>query len=139
MKPGQAWRVNPGPGLEPGRVEEKTGKKTWCDLVDPATRSKTLLTFVFFFTKITLFWFKKKELTRATRSKPGTRVLDRARSKYYGLNNNEWNVLNQLFFKRILSLHNWEDGATKKKKWLRRNMIQEYTSKSLIKRALMWI
>ena len=27
------------PGLEPGWVEEKTGKeKIWCDLADPATR-----------------------------------------------------------------------------------------------------
>jgi hypothetical protein len=50
------------------------------------------LTFVFFFTKTTLFWFKKK-LTRTTwwsgqnlvtRSKPGTRVLDMSGSENYG-------------------------------------------------------
>jgi hypothetical protein len=38
----------------------------------------------FFFTKTTLFWFFKiKELIWATRSKPGTRILDRAGSKNY--------------------------------------------------------
>jgi hypothetical protein len=32
---------------------------------------------------MTSFWFKKNELTRVTRSKPGTRVLDRTGSKNY--------------------------------------------------------
>jgi hypothetical protein len=44
------------------------------------------------------------------------------------------------FFFWRMSLHNWEDGGSKKKKksdW--GGMIQEYTSKSLIKQALMWI
>jgi hypothetical protein len=40
LKPGPARRVDQGPGdprLEPGRVEEKTGKeKIRCDLADPA-------------------------------------------------------------------------------------------------------
>jgi hypothetical protein len=53
------------------------------------TRSKTRLQhvdFCFFFTKSTLFWFflkKNDPGNPVTRSKPGTRILDRAGSKNY--------------------------------------------------------
>jgi len=46
-------------------------KENWCDSADPVRSGQKLdcnsLTFVFFFTKTTSFWFKKK----LTRSKPG--------------------------------------------------------------------
>jgi len=60
LKPGPA-----DPGLEPGRVEEKTGEgKTRCDLAtrqDPVANPLTFIFFVFF-TKTTLFWFFLKKI-----------------------------------------------------------------------------
>jgi hypothetical protein len=68
---GAGWRKNRKRKnlVWPGRLNRRPGK----------TRLQTrwLLIFFVFFTKTTSFWFKKK-LTRPTRSKPGTRALDRA-------------------------------------------------------------
>jgi hypothetical protein len=86
LKPGSARRVDPG--LEPGQVEEKIWEGiTRCD---PARLGQkpgcNRLTFVFF-TKTTSFWFKKIDPSDpVTRSKPGTRALDRAGSENYAYN-----------------------------------------------------
>jgi hypothetical protein len=86
LKPGPARRV--GPGLELGRVEKKIEKvMTWCDPVDwlGKTRSKTGLQpvdfFLVFYENDAVLNFFKIGIDPAnlvTRSKPGTRVLDRA-------------------------------------------------------------
>jgi hypothetical protein len=84
--------------LGPGRPGAKTGlgwRKKW-GRKNPVWPCQKLgcnpLTFVFFFTKITLFWFKKKRIDLddlVIRSKSWTRVLDRAGhqvgSENYGL------------------------------------------------------
>jgi len=69
LKHDLAWRVDSGPG----RPETGTGTgwrknkrgKTQCDLVDSTRPGQkpdcNLLTFVFYFTKTTSFWFKKKK------------------------------------------------------------------------------
>ena len=90
-RPGPAGR--PGTRLTRGRnragLTKKRGKEKpgVTRRVDPVTRQDPVtnpLTFVFFFTKTTSFWFIFfKELTRpnpVTRPKPGTRALDRAGS-----------------------------------------------------------
>jgi len=61
-------------GLEPGRVEEKTGEgKTQCDPATRLTRQDPVAN--------PLTFFKKNRLDDpVTRSKPGTRALNRARS-----------------------------------------------------------
>ena len=71
------------PGTETGSGWRKNrGRK---NPVTRLTQLKTRLQPVdFFFTKTMLFWFKKKkELTRKTQSKPGTRALDQAGSENY--------------------------------------------------------
>jgi hypothetical protein len=89
LKPGST-QDQADPGLESGRVEEKTGEeKTRYDL---ATRSKTRLQpvdFFFFLLKQRRFDFLKKQIDMddpVTWSKSGTRALDRAGSKNYGEN-----------------------------------------------------
>jgi hypothetical protein len=77
LKPGPVQYVDPE--LETGRVQEKT----WYDPVDPAIRSKTQLQpgqkpycnqliFVFLLKRRCFDFFKKKNLTRTTRSKSRT-------------------------------------------------------------------
>jgi hypothetical protein len=93
LKSGSAW--DPAdPGLEPSRVEEKTREgKTRCDPTDPADPTRPgckpvdFCFFLFFLLKRRRFDFKKK-LTRPTRSKLGTRVLDRTGSSNYGCYSN---------------------------------------------------
>jgi len=84
LKSGSARRVDPG--LEPGQVDEKI-EKVMTRRVDPVTRltrQNPVATRWLFFIKTTPFWiFFKYGLTRSTRSKPGTQVLDRAGFKNY--------------------------------------------------------
>jgi len=76
----------PGPVGQPG-TETGSGWRKNRGRKNPVTRLtqlKTRLQLVdFFFTKTMLFWFKKKELTRKTQSKPRTRALDQAGSENY--------------------------------------------------------
>jgi len=79
LKPGLTWRVDlgrgqPGAGTEPGWRKNRGRKNSvWLG----KTRSKPGCNpLTFFFTKTTSFWFKKKELTRATRW-PGDPVKTR--------------------------------------------------------------
>ena len=86
LKPGSAWRVDPGPGrpgtrTRPGWKKNKGRKNSvWPGWPGELTRQDPVvnpLTFVFFI-KTTLFWFKKKTnpADPVTWSKPKTRALD---------------------------------------------------------------
>jgi len=69
LKPGPA-----DPGLEPGRVEEKTGEgKTRCDLAirqDPVANPLTFIFFCFFLLKQRCFDFLKKKLIQSRPNNP---------------------------------------------------------------------
>jgi hypothetical protein len=71
--------------LEPGQVEEKKRKeKPGVTRQDPVKTRLQSVDFYFFLLKQRRFDLKKN-LTRVTRSKPETRVLDRAGSENYAI------------------------------------------------------
>jgi hypothetical protein len=86
LKPGSAWRVNPGPAdleLEPGWVEKKIDEEKTGVTRQPGQKPGcNPLTFLL---KRHRFDLKKIDQDDpVTRSKPGTRALDRAGSENYG-------------------------------------------------------
>jgi len=96
LKPGPAWRADPGPGRPeagtgPGWRKNRGRKNSvwpsWPgDPVDPARPGQdpvaNLLTFVFcFFTKMTSFWFKKTRTDSTKTRWPGQNLEPGTRTK----------------------------------------------------------